>query len=132
MRTVKIWLLGLLLASPAAFPLSGNVVATDNVKAHLVGEVSAIAPGQSFWVALELNIRDGWHTYWRNPGDSGQATTLAWTLPPGFTAGGIVGTAPPPFHLPPPGKYGSPGAPLHPLHTTAPPRPHNDPAAPRH
>src|SRR5258705_12747358 len=87
MRTAKFWLLGLLLASPAAFPLSGNVVATDNVKAHLVSEVSAVAPGQSFWVALELNIRDGWHTYWRNPGDSGQATTLKWQLPPGFTAG---------------------------------------------
>jgi len=84
MRTAKFWLLGLLLASPAAFPLSGNVVATDNVKAHLVSEVSAVAPGQSFWVALEFNIRDGWHTYWRNPGDSGQATTLKWQLPPGF------------------------------------------------
>ena len=78
MRIVKYWLLGLLLGSPAAFALSGNIVATDNVKAQLVSEVSAIAPGQSFWVALEFNIRDGWHTYWRNPGDSGQATKLAW------------------------------------------------------
>src|SRR6202042_1445837 len=106
MRTVKYWLLGLLLASPAAFSLSGNVVATDNVKAHLVSEVSSIAPGQSFWVALEFNIRDGWHTYWRNPGDSGQATSLKWQLPPGFTAGDIVWTAPHPFEVPPPGKYG--------------------------
>ena len=86
MRTAKFWLLGVLLASPAAFALPGSVVATDNVKARLVSEVSAIAPGQSFWVALELNIRDGWHTYWRNPGDSGQATTLKWVLPAGFTA----------------------------------------------
>jgi hypothetical protein len=70
MRTPKFWLLCWLLASPAAFPLSGNVVATDNVKAHLVSEVGRVAPGQSFWVALEFNIRDGWHTYWRNPGDS--------------------------------------------------------------
>src|SRR3977135_2475094 len=97
MRTAKLWLLALLLASPAAFALPGSVVATDNVKARLVSEVGAIAPGQSFWVALELNIRDGWHTYWRNPGDSGQATSLAWTLPPGVTAGGIVwGNTPPP------------------------------------
>src|SRR5258706_14194180 len=105
MRTAKFWLLGLLLASPAAFPLSGNVVATDNVKAHLVSEVSAIAPGQSFWVALEFNIRDGWHTYWRNPGDSGQATTLKWQLPPGVTAGGIVCAPPHAFGVPPPGEY---------------------------
>jgi thiol:disulfide interchange protein/DsbC/DsbD-like thiol-disulfide interchange protein len=106
MRTLRFWLLGLLLASPAAFPLSGNVVATDNVKAHLVSEVSSIGPGQSFWVALEFNIRDGWHTYWRNPGDSGQATSLKWQLPPGFTAGDIVWTTPHRFELPPLVNYG--------------------------
>ncbi|HEV7611905.1 MAG TPA: protein-disulfide reductase DsbD domain-containing protein [Steroidobacteraceae bacterium] len=106
MRTVKLWLLGLLCASPAAFPLSGNVVATDNVRAQLVSEVSSVGPGQSFWVALEFNIRDGWHTYWRNPGDSGQATTLKWVLPPGFTAGDIVWSTPHRFELPPLVNYG--------------------------
>ncbi|TRZ64597.1 MAG: hypothetical protein D4S02_10525 [Rhodocyclaceae bacterium] len=30
-----------------------------------------------------------WHTYWRNPGDAGSPTTLAWTLPAGFRAGEI-------------------------------------------
>jgi thiol:disulfide interchange protein/DsbC/DsbD-like thiol-disulfide interchange protein len=106
MRIVKLWLLGLLCASPAAFPLSGNVVATDNVRAQLVSEVSSVGPGQSFWVALEFNIRDGWHTYWRNPGDSGQATTLKWALPPGFTAGDIVWPTPHRFELPPLVNYG--------------------------
>jgi thiol:disulfide interchange protein DsbD len=120
MRTVKIWLLGLLLASPVAFPFSGNVVATDNVKAHLVGEVSAIAPGQSFWVALEFNIRDGWHTYWRNPGDSGQATTLKWQLPPGFTAGDIVWATPHRFEIPPLVNYGYAKHAVHLVNITAP------------
>jgi thiol:disulfide interchange protein/DsbC/DsbD-like thiol-disulfide interchange protein len=120
MRTAKFWLLGLLLASPAAFPLSGNVVATDNVKARLVSEVSAIAPGQSFWVALEFNIRDGWHTYWRNPGDSGQATTLKWQLPPGFTAGDIVWAAPHRFEIPPLVNYGYAKHAVHLVNITAP------------
>jgi thiol:disulfide interchange protein len=120
MRTAKLWLLGLLLASPAAFPLSGNVVATDNVKAHLVSEVGAIAPGQSFWVALEFNIRDGWHTYWRNPGDSGQATTLKWQLPPGFTAGDIVWTTPHRFEIPPLVNYGYAKHAVHLVNITAP------------
>src|SRR5882762_6350530 len=120
MRTAKLWLLGLLLASPAAFPLSGNVVATDNVKAHLVSEASAIAPGQSFWVALEFNIRDGWHTYWRNPGDSGQATTLKWQLPPGFTAGDIVWTTPHRFEIPPLVNYGYAKHAVHLVNITAP------------
>jgi thiol:disulfide interchange protein/DsbC/DsbD-like thiol-disulfide interchange protein len=120
MRTVKFWLLGLLLASPAAFPLSGTVVATDNVKAHLVSEVGAIAPGQSFWIALEFNIRDGWHTYWRNPGDSGQATKLAWQLPPGFTAGDIVWTTPHRFEIPPLVNYGYAKHAVHLVNITAP------------
>jgi thiol:disulfide interchange protein/DsbC/DsbD-like thiol-disulfide interchange protein len=120
MRTVKFWLLGLLLASPAAFALSGSVVATDNVKAHLVSEVSTIAPGQSFWVALEFNIRDGWHTYWRNPGDSGQATKLKWQLPPGFTAGDIVWTTPHRFEIPPLVNYGYAKHVTHLVNITAP------------
>ncbi len=120
MRTVNLWLLGLLLASPSAFPLSGSVVATDNVKANLVGEVSAIAPGQSFWVALEFDIREGWHTYWRNPGDSGQATKLVWQLPPGFTAGDIVWSTPHRFEIPPLVNYGYAKHAVHLVNITAP------------
>ncbi|MEP6883809.1 MAG: protein-disulfide reductase DsbD domain-containing protein [Gammaproteobacteria bacterium] len=119
MRIVNLWLLSLLLASPV-FAVSGNVVATDNVKAHLVSEVSAVAPGQSFWVALELNIRDGWHTYWRNPGDSGQATSIKWQLPAGFTAGNIVWTTPHRFELPPLVNYGYAGRAVHLVEITAP------------
>ena len=120
MRMFKYLLLGLMLASPAAFALSGNTVATDNVKARLVGETSAIAPGQSFWVALEFDIRDGWHTYWRNPGDSGQATKLTWQLPPGFTAGDIVWTTPHRFEIPPLVNYGYARHAVHLVNVTAP------------
>ncbi|MEE2913709.1 MAG: protein-disulfide reductase DsbD domain-containing protein [Pseudomonadota bacterium] len=60
------------------------------VLAELVSEVTAIVPGKPFRVALVQNINPGWHTYWRTPGDSGAATTLDWTLPPGFSAGEIA------------------------------------------
>jgi len=30
-----------------------------------------------------------WHTYWKNPGDSGLPTKIRWTLPEGWTAGPI-------------------------------------------
>ena len=63
MQLFKWWILACLLASPAARSLPGNVVTTDNVKARLVSETAAIGPGQSVWVALELNIRDGCHIY---------------------------------------------------------------------
>jgi thiol:disulfide interchange protein len=121
MRALKAWLFSLLLStSPAAFALSGNTVTTDNVKARLVSEVSAVGPGQVFWVALELDIRDGWHTYWRNPGDSGQATNLKWELPPGFTAGDIVWTTPHRFEIAPLVNYGYAKHAVHLVQITAP------------
>ena len=120
MRTVQFCLLAAFLSPAAAFALSGNVVATDQVKAHLASEVSSVAPGQSFWVALEFGIRDGWHTYWRNPGDSGQATSVKWRLPEGFTAGDIVWTAPHRFEIPPLVNYGYSGHAVHLIPITAP------------
>ena len=97
------------------------MVASDNVKARLISEVDAIAPGQSIWVALEFDIRDGWHTYWRNPGDSGQATALHWTLPAGVTAADIVWTAPHRFELPPLVNYGYAKHAMHLVQITAAP-----------
>ncbi len=60
-----------------------------NVQADLIAEVDAIVPGEPFWVALRQNIRPGWHTYWRNPGDSGAPTTISFDLPDGFTVSDI-------------------------------------------
>jgi thiol:disulfide interchange protein/DsbC/DsbD-like thiol-disulfide interchange protein len=107
--------------SPAAHAAAGEAVSTDNVKARLIAETDAIAPGQSIWVALELDIREGWHTYWRNPGDSGQATQLAWTLPAGISAGNIVWTAPHRFEIPPLVNYGYAGHAMHLVQITAAP-----------
>ena len=62
---------------------------TDLAKAELIAEPSAVRPGEAFWVGVRMRMREGWHTYWRNPGDSGEATSIAWSLPPGFEAGPI-------------------------------------------
>jgi thiol:disulfide interchange protein/DsbC/DsbD-like thiol-disulfide interchange protein len=69
-------------------------VRTPNVEAELVPERSVLVPGQTNTVALRLKIRDRWHTYWQNPGDSGLPTTLDWKLPDGFKAGAIQWPAP--------------------------------------
>lgn len=63
---------------------------SGNVQAQLVSEVKTIQPGTAFWVALQLKIRPGWHVYWKNPGDSGAAPRVQWTLPDGFKAGELV------------------------------------------
>ena len=60
-----------------------------NVAAKLVSEVTGIEAGKPFWVLLRQDIRPGWHTYWRNAGDSGAPTEITWDLPAGFSAGEI-------------------------------------------
>jgi thiol:disulfide interchange protein/DsbC/DsbD-like thiol-disulfide interchange protein len=62
----------------------------DNIEAELVSLSRWVAPGSTAVVAVRQKIAPGWHTYWRNPGDSGGPTTLSWRLPPGVVAGDIV------------------------------------------
>ncbi|MEY4087800.1 MAG: hypothetical protein RJB55_71, partial [Verrucomicrobiota bacterium] len=50
-------------------------------------------PGRPFAVALRLQHKEHWHTYWINPG-TGLATSLAWKLPAGWKAGEILWPAP--------------------------------------
>ncbi len=45
--------------------------------------------GKKVWVGLQLTHQPEWHTYWKNPGDSGLPITLQWTLPHGVSAGDI-------------------------------------------
>lgn len=48
-----------------------------------------IRPGGAVWAAFDLRMDPGWHTYWKNSGDSGIPTQIKWQLPPGVTAGDI-------------------------------------------
>ncbi|HEY9396860.1 MAG TPA: protein-disulfide reductase DsbD domain-containing protein [Burkholderiales bacterium] len=41
------------------------------------------------WLGLLIRHQPAWHTYWRNPGDSGLPTMLKWALPAGVKAGEI-------------------------------------------
>jgi thiol:disulfide interchange protein DsbD len=69
-------------------------VRTAHVEAELVSAQTALVPGSPSTVALRLKMDRGWHTYWRNPGDSGLPTTIAWKLPAGLSAGPIEWPAP--------------------------------------
>ncbi len=86
------------VAVAAAAAIAGLAVAapvrTPHVEAELVAARTALVPGEPLTVALRLAMEKGWHTYWRNPGDSGLPTTLAWKLPAGVEAGPIEWPAP--------------------------------------
>ena len=70
------------------------------VKASLVAEIPGFAPGQSITVGLLLKTESHWHTYWRDPGDAGLATTLSLELPAGLKASEILWPKPKVFKDP--------------------------------
>ncbi|MFK4707224.1 thiol:disulfide interchange protein [Roseateles asaccharophilus] len=100
--------LSALLAAPLLASAAPSEAATEHVKARLVSSQSAVAPGQRFTVALEQDIKPHWHTYWINPGDSGQATTIDWT---GAEAGPIQWPTPAVQPIGPLVNYGYEGRP---------------------
>ncbi|XBQ14909.1 MAG: protein-disulfide reductase DsbD domain-containing protein [Oceanicaulis sp.] len=76
------------------------------VDARLVSDRASVAPGETFHIALHQDITEGWHTYWRNPGDSGEPTRLELDLPEGWTTGEMIWPAPKPYPLGPLTNYG--------------------------
>ena len=91
------------IAQPSAY------ARTDHAKVQLISENTALVPGKSASLMLLLTVQDGWHSYWRNPGDSGLATQLSWTLPDGLTAGEPQWPYPERINTPPLVNYGYSG-----------------------
>ena len=108
------------LLAPAAHAL-GSVVKTDQVRAELVAHApQGVAAGQPLLLGLRIEHAPHWHTYWKNPGDSGLATTLQWTLPAGFDAGEIAWPTPQPLPVGPLMNFGYEGTLLLPVAVTVP------------
>ncbi len=77
-----------------------TVVTTAQVRAELMAHAPDGADaGKTVWLGLQLTHQPGWHTYWKNTGDSGLPTSLQWTLPAGVTAGDIAWPSPKKFPL---------------------------------
>ena len=88
-------------------------VKTPHVEAEIISRYAAVQPGQPVEAALRLKIIDHWHTYWRNPGDSGLPTKLTWSLPSGVSAGPIEWPMPKKLPLGPLMNFGYDGEVLH-------------------
>ena len=105
--------------------LAGNAraapVRDGPVQADLISEVAAVAPGKPFTVAFRMTLDESWHAYWTNPGDSGLAPSLDWTLPEGFSAGDLQHPPPTAIPTPPFMTYGHEGEVLFLVTLTPPP-----------
>jgi len=93
-----------------------------HLKATLISETTSIRPGQPVTLAFHFQMDEGWHIYWRNPGDSGQAPSITWILPKGFKAGEILWPFPKRIELPQLADYGYDGELLVMVPVQVPPR----------
>jgi thiol:disulfide interchange protein DsbD len=91
---------------PPPTSFTAGPVKTGHLEAELVAETAGVAPGGLAYIAIRQDIQKGWHTYWRNPGDSGEATSAKWTLPSGWSVGDWVWPAPQRLPLGPLMNYG--------------------------
>jgi thiol:disulfide interchange protein len=114
-------LLSLALALPAVTAAQIASVKTDEVRAELVAHApQGLVAGQPVWLGLAIEHAPHWHTYWKNPGDSGLPTTLNWQLPAGVTAGEIAWPTPTRLPVGPLVNYGYEGKLLLPVPVTLP------------
>ncbi len=98
-------LLMLLLLAPVAGAVESAPAITPRTRVTLVAEPVAV-PGQTLRLLLRQKLAPGWHTYWLNPGDAGQAPEVALTLPEGATAGALGFPAPSRFPFGPLVSFG--------------------------
>jgi len=116
----RLLLLAALVAGGATASSAGAGPVSPLVRVELVSEGQAIAPGEIFWVGLRQQITPGWHTYWLNPGDSGEPPRIEWALPHGFVAGDIRWPHPERIPVGPAMSYGYSDEVVLPIPLTAP------------
>lgn len=95
-------------ASAVQQPQLGMVRAGE-LQAGLVAQASAARPGESVTLGLRILHDPQWHTYWRNPGDSGLPTQVEWELPGGWKVGPIQWPTPKRMAIGPLANYGYEG-----------------------
>ncbi|MCH8837993.1 MAG: hypothetical protein IIA60_09380, partial [Candidatus Marinimicrobia bacterium] len=74
--------------------------AAPKAKVSLLSSVEAVAPGKAFDLGIYFQLEPGWNIYWQNPGDSGLAPRVTWTLPDGFSVGELRYPIPKRHHSP--------------------------------
>lgn len=82
-------LAALLFCSTSTLAETASTARTEHVAAQLLASVNAVYPGAEIVLGVHQRIIPHWHTYWQNSGDSGEPTTIQWTLPKGAVAGEI-------------------------------------------
>lgn len=103
---------------PVTAPAASQVT-TPQVRAEMLAHApQGVGPDKPLWLGLLIDHQPHWHTYWKNPGDSGLPTTLEWQLPAGLAAGAIQWPTPQKLPLGPLMNFGYEGRLLLPVPVT--------------
>lgn len=91
-RPLLVTLLSLL---PSLAPAAESAPSTTpRATVSLLSASDALAPGQTVELGLHFRFQPGWHIYWMNPGDAGQAPRIEVFAPAGSTVGDLRWPAP--------------------------------------
>ena len=113
--SICFWMIALPSFASQSIPVD-----TGKVTASLVSSHDVVPPGGRFHIALRTELDPHWHTYWRNPGDSGEPVHVEWKVSEGVTTGDIHWPLPQTLATGPIINYGFEGTPLFPVEFTVP------------
>ncbi|WP_040570785.1 protein-disulfide reductase DsbD family protein [Methyloversatilis thermotolerans] len=90
------WLLTVAMLSMSAFvhAAQSDAVRSPRAEVRLVSAQDAAAPAATLGLALHFRLQPGWHIYWMNPGDAGQAPRIEVFAPEGARVGDVRWPAP--------------------------------------
>ena len=81
---------------------------TGHARASLITNLKN-SEQESFYVGLRLEMQEGWHTYWENPGDSGSPFDAKWTVNKGVIVENVQWPTPVTIPYPPLMTFGYEG-----------------------
>ena len=98
MRHFIIFIALIILAGPAMAADSGWSDG-EHSRVRLISAQNAVGQAERIEAALEIDLDEGWHTYWRNAGDTGLAPMLNWDGSTNFKEALIAYPAPRRFEV---------------------------------
>ncbi|MES2437825.1 MAG: protein-disulfide reductase DsbD domain-containing protein [Verrucomicrobiota bacterium] len=75
------------LISAAMCSVSLAAVRSGKAEADWISTSGTCEAGKPLQTAVRLALDEGWHTYWKNPGEGGMEISVKWELPEGWKAG---------------------------------------------
>ena len=85
-----------------------NPVETGHARASLITNLQD-SQQESFYVGVRLEMQEGWHTYWENPGDSGSPFDAQWNVDQGIIVENVEWPTPITIPYPPLMTFGYEG-----------------------